>query len=356
MADYYELDFLAVETGKSGDAITLRYSIDGVTGIHVVDGGYLETGDQVVEHIKTHYGATHIDHVVLTHPDQDHANGLRKVLAECTVGTLWINRPWIYADQLLPRFETYNSADALRRKLRSVYSATAELEELAIEKGIQIQDPLQGAKIGPFTVLAPTLVRYLDLVVTSNKTPEHVDEGVLAHIFDGVMKAAQSVANFVKAAWGDEYFPTEGTSNENEMSVVQFAEIKGKRILLTGDAGRDALNEAADYAPNVGLALPGISVFQVPHHGGRHNVSTDVLDRWLGQRLESHPEKTNWSAVCSSAKADEHHPRKSVIRAMMHRGGWFGATEGRTICVSNGITRDGWSSIPQVAYPPEQEN
>ncbi|MGS1050405.1 ComEC/Rec2 family competence protein [Burkholderia glumae] len=356
MADYYELDFLAVETSKSGDAITLRYSIDGVVGIHVVDGGYLETGDQVVEHIKTHYGATHIDHVVLTHPDQDHANGLRKVLAECTVGTLWINRPWLYAEQILSRFETYNSAEALRRKLRSVYSATAELEELAIEKGIPIQAPLQGAQIGPFTVLAPTLGRYLDLVVTSEKTPEQVDEGVLAHILDGMMKAAKSVANFVKSAWGDEYFPTDGTSNENEMSVVQFAEIKGKRILLTGDAGRDALNEAANYAPNVGLALPGINVFQVPHHGGRHNVSTDVLDRWLGQRLESHPEKTSWSAVCSSAKADEDHPRKSVIRAMLHRGGWFGATEGRSICVSNGITREGWTSIPQVAYPEEQEN
>lgn len=356
MANFYELDFLAVETDKSGDAITLRYSVNGVTGVHVVDGGYLDTGDQVVEHIKKYYEVTHVDHVVLTHPDQDHANGLRKVLEELSVGTLWINRPWIYAEELLPRFETYTSADSLRRLLRSVYSATAELEELAIKKNIAICDPLQGALIGLFTVLAPSRARYLDLVVTSNKTPEPVEEGALAHIFDSVMKAAKSVTNFVKAAWGVETFPVDGTSNENEMSVVQYAELNGKRVLLTGDAGRDALNEAANFAPTIGLELPGIFEFQVPHHGGRHNVDTQVLDRWLGARLPDVPEETTWRAVCSAAKADKHHPRKSVIRAMMHRGAWFGATEGRTIHVSRGINREGWASIPQAAYPDEQEN
>ncbi|WP_427197194.1 hypothetical protein [Pseudomonas aeruginosa] len=67
MADYFEIDFLGVETAKSGDAITLRYSVNGTEGIHVVDGGYLDTGDQIVEHLKTYYGTTVIDHVILTH-------------------------------------------------------------------------------------------------------------------------------------------------------------------------------------------------------------------------------------------------------------------------------------------------
>ena len=55
MADYFEIDFLGVETAKSGDAITLRYSVNGTEGVHVVDGGYLDTGDQIVEHLKTYY-------------------------------------------------------------------------------------------------------------------------------------------------------------------------------------------------------------------------------------------------------------------------------------------------------------
>jgi hypothetical protein len=42
--------------------------VNGTEGVHVVDGGYLDTGDQIVEHLKTYYGTTVIDHVILTHP------------------------------------------------------------------------------------------------------------------------------------------------------------------------------------------------------------------------------------------------------------------------------------------------
>jgi len=74
MADYYELDFLGVETAKSGDAITLRYSINGTQTVHVIDGGYIDTGDQIVAHLQKYYGTTIIDNVVLTHPDRAPAN------------------------------------------------------------------------------------------------------------------------------------------------------------------------------------------------------------------------------------------------------------------------------------------
>ena len=356
MADYFEIDFLGVETAKSGDAITLRYSVNGTEGVHVVDGGYLDTGDQIVEHLKTYYGTTVIDHVILTHPDRDHANGLRKVLEQCTVRNLWINRPWIYADQLIDRFETYESVEALRRKLRSIYDATAILEDLAVEKRIPIHAPLQGQSIGPFMVMAPTLDRYFDLIVDSAKTPEPVEESALDSALGSIFRAVKAATAYIKSLWGEEYFPPEPTSRENEMSVVQSAVLNGHRVMLTGDAGREALQEVIDYAPSAGLALPGIRYFQVPHHGGRHNVSTEILDQLVGPRLDSMPDKHTWNAICSSAKADEDHPRKSVIRAVLHRGGHWAATERQNIRIGAGITRDGWVSIPQAAYPEDQEN
>ncbi|MER9594062.1 hypothetical protein [Mesorhizobium sp. M0244] len=55
MADYFELDFLGVETKKSGDAIALRYEKDGATFIHVVDGGYGTTGETLRNHVLAHY-------------------------------------------------------------------------------------------------------------------------------------------------------------------------------------------------------------------------------------------------------------------------------------------------------------
>jgi hypothetical protein len=354
MADFVEIDFLAVETAKSGDALAIRHSVNGTTAVHVVDGGFLDTGDKMVEHLKTHYQTTHVDHVVLTHTDQDHVNGLRKVLEQCTVGCLWMNRPWLYADELIHQFETYNSVDALRLRLRSVYEAAANLEELAVEKGIPIGTPLQGTTIGRFTVMAPSKARYLDLIVESEKTPTAVGEGKAVGLVNLFTKAMKTVANLAKAAWAQEYFPPEGTSSENEMSVVQYANICDRRILLTGDTGRAGLTEAAAYAPYVGLQLPGVWMFQVPHHGGRHNVNTQVLDTWLGERLPSAATTTSFNALCSSAKADEHHPKNSVIRAIHHRGGHFSATEGRSLCLAQGISR-GWIPLPQWPYPEEQE-
>ena len=52
MADYFEIDFLEVNTNKSGDAIGVRYTRHGLTYIHVVDGGYAATGEDLVRHIN----------------------------------------------------------------------------------------------------------------------------------------------------------------------------------------------------------------------------------------------------------------------------------------------------------------
>lgn len=356
MSDWIEIDFLGVETDKSGDAIAVRYMVDGLTSIHVVDGGFIDTGDQIIQHLQTHYGTTKIDHVVLTHSDQDHANGLRVVLEKCEVGRLWMNRPWLYADELLPRFPTYKSVDALERKLRSAYAGPLALEEIALERRIPISEAFMGSQVGQFTILTPSKQRYLQLIAESEKTPKTLaQESLMKVAMDGIFRAATVVSNLVRAAWGEEIFPASGTSSENEMSVVQYASINGKRVLLTGDTGRDGLTEAADYLESRGVVLPGIWCFQVPHHGGRHNVSTESLDRWAGPRLDQPLEKTTWNAICSSAKADTHHPKMSVKRAFMHRGAHWSETEGRTICVANGISRPNWSGIPQAKYPTEQE-
>jgi len=355
--DFLEIDFLAVETAKSGDAITIRYRQNGSTAIHVVDGGFTAMGETIADHLASHYGApTHIHNVVLTHPDGDHALGLKHILDTYDVGTLWMNRPWLYASELIHRFSKFTNVENLAARLKEIYSHTAALEELAEENGIQIREAFQGTQIGIFTVMAPSRSRYLDLVVESERTPEAVAE---ASLWESLLKAgtmaAKAAANLVKAAWGTETFSPQETSAENEMSIVQYANFSGEKILLTGDAGRGALKEVIDYAPWVGLSLPGIDRFQVPHHGSRRNVSTDLLNSILGPQVVQGT-ATKFSAFISSAKADPDHPRKSVIRAMHHRGGKVMATEGVSIRTGvNAPARDGWGPIEGLPYPDEEE-
>lgn len=152
MADFFEIDFLDVESKKSGDAIPIRYQIGGQTRIHVTDGGFQDTGDAVVEHINKYYGApTRLDAVIVSHPDGDHAGGLRKLFDEYEIGEIWMLRPWLYADELIDRFSRFTSVDNLIKRLKELYPNLVALEELAQQHNVPIYEPFQGAEIGDFT-------------------------------------------------------------------------------------------------------------------------------------------------------------------------------------------------------------
>lgn len=359
MSDFYEIDLLEIKSVKSGDAIAIRYEVNGAQAIHVIDGGYSDTGKSMVEHINAYYGnPARIDHVVVTHPDGDHAAGLTEILEEFEVGTLWMLRPWLYADQLIGRFSRFTSVENLQQRLKEIYPNIAALEELALKKGVAIEAPFQGSQIGEFTVLAPSPSRFFDLVVESDKTPEAVQENAAATFAEVLAKLAAKAVNLVKAAWGAEVFPESGTTAENEMSVVQHAKLNGESIVFTGDAGRDAMLEAADYAPFAGLVLPGVNRFQVPHHGSRHNVSTAVLDRWLGSVLSAKPVEGSepFTAAVSASKDDKDHPRKAVLRGVIHRGAEVHSNETGTLCMKGGSApARNWGSAVRLPYPEDQE-
>ena len=136
----YEIEFLPVGNGeKSGDAILIRWeeSEDNYK-VMVVDGGTKESGNKIVEHIKTYYKTTHVDYVVNSHPDQDHASGLSVVLKELTVGELWVHRPWNYTKQIIDHFHDGRiTENSLKERLQKNFSYVYPLEELAIEKKFQ---------------------------------------------------------------------------------------------------------------------------------------------------------------------------------------------------------------------------
>lgn len=177
----------------------------------------------------------------------------------------------------------------------------------------------------------------------------------MGEVIESVTKKAVS---FFKSLWGEETFSSNVICAENEMSVVQYAVLCDEKILLTGDAGRAALTEAADYAERIGIVLSGIDRFQVPHHGSRRNVSTEILNRWLEELLAAKPEpgQTKFTALISSAKKDEAHPRKSVVRAMWHRGAFVAVTDGKSVRSSkNAPQREGVGPVAPVAFPEDQE-
>ena len=352
MLDFFEIDFLKIETSQSGGAICIRYSIDDLMQIHVIDGGFQDTGDDVVEHINTYYGNPRkIDHVVATHEHRDHTGGLKKVLEEFEVGTLWMNRPWAYSKQLIDRFR-YENVDNLTKKLKEVYSNLEELEQIAQEKNITIKSAFQGTEIGKFVVLAPTMARFLQLVVDSKETPKPVTGSKLVKIAKATKKT------LIAAIWGSENLLGGSTDAENEMSIVQIGKLCGKQILLTGDAGTDGLNEAFNFAKSIpNIKLPGVNFLQSPHHGSRHNLSSEVLDKLVGSKFSCNEERSfRFTAYIDASKKDESHPHNAVVRALYHRGGDVFTSEDNSIRhkSKNAPDRD-WGASTPLPYPEEQE-
>lgn len=329
----YEIDFLPIGEG-SGDAIVIRYG-DSATNnfLHIVDGGSTGTAKTIVEHVDKFYPSYYINHMVLSHADNDHAAGLVGVMERFKVVHLWMNRPWLYADQLLHHFHGNYTREGLIKEIKDRHPYLVELETLALSKGTQIHDVFQGQEIGKFIVLAPTRARYINSIPDFGKTPDRYTTEAAGSGAFPFLKALLEQGKKILEDWNLETLaPNSVTTASNESSVVQYATLDEDVVLLTADVGPLGLAEAADYASARGLSRP--NRVQVPHHGSRHNVTPAVLDRWLGQKLPQ--EKYVGTAICSVGSNKTDYPRAQVVNAFMRRGFKVYSTRTKWISWSKG--------------------
>lgn len=309
----------------------IRYDTEpGYFRIHVVDGGFVDTGDKIIEFLEKYYKPRSgqkqvtIQNMVLSHADNDHAGGLLKVLEKYPVGTLWMNRPWLYAQEVIDSFHGNFTDDGLIKRIRDMNAQSVALEELAIKKKTKIEPAFQGAQIGNFTVLAPNKQRYIASIPAMGRTPQSYAQAAADStpgLFKSALQKAQEAVAFVKEAWGIETLSEnpEPTTASNECCVVQYGKIGDGRLLLTADAGPIALKEAADYAAAVGLT-DALTFVQIPHHGSRRNVTPTVLNRWLGQPANDQSIRRGTAYVSVGSTASSEYPRRSVANAFCRRG------------------------------------
>lgn len=255
----YEVDFLPVGEG-SGDAIVIRYGDDdNGYHLHVVDGGRAATAETIITHINVFYPGYHINHMVLSHADDDHATGLIGVMESIEVKNLWMNRPWLYADQILHHFHGNFTLQGLIDDIKERHPYLVELERLAIEKGTRIHEVFQGTRIGAFTVLAPTRERYITSIPDFGKTPNRYTAEAADSREFGLLRSLVEGAKRVLENWDIETLASNTeTSASNESCVVQYAVLGDGGALLTADVGPIGLAEAADYGAQLGLNRPSL--------------------------------------------------------------------------------------------------
>ncbi|WP_433051718.1 ComEC/Rec2 family competence protein [Dactylosporangium sp. CS-033363] len=335
----YQVDFLPVENdqqdgGKSGDAIAMKFSVDatGREAVVVIDGGFTDIGDDLVEHIKRYYGTSTVDLVISTHPDMDHLNGLTKVLEQLYVGELLIHQP---------RRHVFDVSDF------SNLENLDNLIALAKRRGVTLTEPFTGLVRfdGQLRILGPTEDFY----------EQHLREQLAKEKAGAFSASAQAtwlqrasrLAERALASLPFETLTDDGeTTPRNNSSVITLVTASQQRMLFTGDAGIPALGPAAaEYESTVGSFLWNpLSLFQAPHHGSKRNVGPTILDRILGER--GAPYSPACAAYVSSAKAAIKHPSPKVVNALKRRGCGVWATEGNAVMHAD-VVRPGWNVATQ---------
>jgi beta-lactamase superfamily II metal-dependent hydrolase len=358
----YEVDFLAVGEQKSGDAIALRYgNLYGNRNeqmVVVIDGGYPESGDAIVNHINQYYDTNVVDLVISTHPDADHASGLERVLERSVVGRLWMHLPWNHTDEIARMFKNGRVTDmSVSASLRKSLDNARTLEQLAASKGIPITEPFAGTRDpgGNLIVLGPSVDFYESLLPDFRCTPEAKTAASLA--IERLVRALQEAAVKLAETWHIETLTDSGqTSAENNSSTILVLGIGDHFLLFTSDAGIPALNDALDRLDEAGFNPYHFNWIQVPHHGSRRNVGSTLLDRLLGPKLPG--EAVTKAAFVSVARDGmPKHPSKRVTNAFRRRGFAVHATAGTARRqYHNAPERPGWvASTPLPFYNEVEE-
>ncbi|MEU0312970.1 MBL fold metallo-hydrolase [Nocardioides sp. NPDC006273] len=300
----YEIDYLWVgEKSNTGDAIAMRFTRPdiGNHAIVVIDGGFHETGDRLADHIKNYYGTSVVDLVVCTHPDDDHINGLFELVERVTIHRLLIHRPSRYG---------FGEGDDVKSE------KVEDLIAVARSKGTIIDDDVFAGSTyfgGALAVAGPSESYYKQMLV------EQSSGSVLASLSSKAQSVFGTVIRKAKSLVGD---PGEtmvgdngGTTPRNNSSIILDLQVDGMRALFTGDAGVPALERAADQLDDLGRTKT-IDMFDVPHHGSRHNLTPELLDRLLGAETLLN----RGIAMASVGKEADDHPRPEVANAIKRRG------------------------------------
>ena len=220
-----------------------------------------------------------IELLVVTHIDNDHIEGVVAMLEELS-GRTTGPRPWRVEKLWCNTFDDDASSDDLARlaKIDPGGAAAAgegrSVRNLAIELDIPRNSPdlhlpsgfiARAGKVPhiklddlELTVLSPTMAELTKLKATWDKwLVEHPG-----------------------AVEGEAAAGKRDTAVPNLSSIVLLAEVKGHRVLLSGDAGAPQILEGLKQAGMLDdNGRCEVEIFKLPHHGSIRNITAELLDR-----------------------------------------------------------------------------
>jgi len=294
-----EVDMLSL--GDADSILVSRWANGSVERV-LIDGG-AGTSVLVIRGFLSSIDVSYLDHVVVTHPHGDHADGVVELLRDPSlgVGKLWFHVPFFHVD-------IGAMLGALRATCDLRYSAQVsaclerveKLQKLADARGIPYEEPFAASTAGFLTVCGPSVGYYRE-TIAGLQDPDWIRQ---VNSTGSAEDAFSSLLEVLASAGDSEALLTAPlTSPENNLSVVLAAVQDGNKFLFTGDAGAQGL-----LAATTAYDLRSCYWMQLPHHGSRRNITQALIDYFCPR------------VAYVSAAGSLNHPRRALVNALKKLG------------------------------------
>jgi beta-lactamase superfamily II metal-dependent hydrolase len=299
MYEGIEIDMLNL--GNADSILVTRWTADQPVRV-LIDGGNKGDSEKVLKFLSGR-GIKHLDHVVCSHPHDDHAGGLSGILKAISFGQFWMHVPSRHVQLAELRVSliletTLKRSQNVARILNESLQTTSDLESLVLRMGKTVQEPFSGTSIGPLMVCGPSVQFY------EQQLADFKDFSKLEAMERLMEMRARQVANEDRGEVEESsVLGVGGTEPENNSATILGFMYGNYTFLLTSDAGVEALTAAKDE-----YRLQGLRWMQIPHHGSRRNINDVLIDHFK-------PQTAYVSAIGGSK-----HPRRAVVNAFKARG------------------------------------
>ena len=278
----------------------------GVVQRILIDGG--TKGDaKEVKAFLAQRRINYLDHVVCTHPHDDHAGGLVDLLKnpKFLFGTFWMHLPWNHVDlhALVAALQSTPAKRVAKILWDSLETQVAVVEALRARGKVALE-PFAGQQIGFLTVCGPTVAFYKALVAEFTDLNRLADYEQSLGAHERQVSLERFRALVIPEAEDDSALGAEPMEPENDSSVVLATHYNNEVVLLTGDAGVPALELVRRNYP----VLRNCHWMQIPHHGSRRNLTEELIG-WFRPKV-----------AFVSAKGQDGHPRVKVVNAFKRLG------------------------------------
>lgn len=293
----YEFELL-----KAGDAdiIIICHHTAQEDFIILIDAGNYNNGKRIKKHLKEKYNTSYIDLAICTHPDDDHKGGFFYLLNDddIEIEEFWLTDPADFLTEADIKY--YRNEENARKAVRQIWENASDTSENLIDliddncsfwKSVIAGDKHETL---PIKIVAPNANYYGEVVKQMVE-----DYGVEAYEESDTEKYDSAAVVEEKDAKSIIDTTHDDPSPYNKSSLVVLYEPNASnRCLVAGDASRASLVQMLkDYTE----LKNGVYKFKVPHHGSRHNLTTEIIDNL----------KPTTSYI--SAAGTRKHPNNSVV-------------------------------------------